>query len=121
MPNQAIEIITNYPEIVASISEEILFVWQNLVENGDSDTKDILKDVKEIIVSDEQMFRTQQESNTLKKGSIYIVVKFSGGPSNFGAAVTPISLYALGVANQVKPAQLLLGTFVSYWTTKFLH
>lgn len=120
MPNQEIEIITNYSEIVDSISKEILFVWQTLVENGDEATKKLFTSVKQILISDEQMFRKQEESNTLKKDSVYIVVKFGGGPSNFGSAVAPISLYALGVANKVKPVQLILGTFVSYWTTKYL-
>lgn len=120
MPNQEIEIITNYSEIVDSISKEILFVWQTLVANGDEATKKLFASIKQILISDEQMFRKQEESNTLKKDSVYIVVKFGGGPSNFGSAVAPISLYALGVANKVKPVQLILGTFVSYWTTKYL-
>ena len=120
MPSQEVEIITNYSEIVDSISKEILFVWQTLVENGDEATKKLFTSVKQILISDEQMFRKQEESNTLKKDSVYIVVKFGGGPSNFGSAVAPISLYALGVANKVKPVQLILGTFVSYWTTKYL-
>ena len=112
MPESGLDVIINYQEIVSYIATELEYVWQQLASSEDEAISALIE------VSDEQHFRRQEGNRALKKGTVYIVVRFSGGAINYASSVTPVSVYALGVANQVKPVQLLLGTFASFWTTK---
>jgi len=119
MPEQ-LEPIINYSEIIAYLGSEIDFVWKELISSEDEGIVSLIKSIKSIEISDEQHFRKQETDRKLRKGTVYLIVRFSSGPINYASSVTPVSIYALGVANQVKPVQLLLGTFASYWTTKNL-
>ena len=114
----ALDVIINYQEIISYIARELQYVWQELTSSEDETVSSLISNIKSIEVSDEQFFRKQESSRTLRKGTVYLVVRFSAGAINYASSVTPISIYGLGVANQVKPVQLLLGTFASYWTTK---
>lgn len=112
--------IVKYQEIITYISNQIKVVWDSLLSEGTEDVKKLMASIKSIEVSDEQFFRKQESDRKLRRGTVYMVVRFSSGGINFASSVTPISIYALGVANQVKPVQMLLGTFSSFWTTKQL-
>lgn len=121
MPNSAQEPVINYEDIITYISEEIQYVWKELVASEDESVANLISNIKGIIVSDEQFFRKQEANRALRRGTVYLIVRFSAGSINYASSVTPVSIYGLGVANQVKPVQLLLGTFASYWTTKNLR
>lgn len=120
MPTQTPEVVINYTDIITYISKEIEHIWQELSSSKDVEITSLIANIKKIEVSDEQYFRKQEKNRTLRRGTVYLIVRFSAGSINYGSSVTPISIYGLGVANQVKPVQLLLGTFASYWTTKNL-
>ena len=119
MPNN-IEPVINYESIISRIGEEMQYIWQELATSEDATVAKLIANIKEIKVSDEQYFRKQESNRALRRGTVYIVVRFSAGAINYASSVTPVSIYGLGIANQVKPVQLLLGTFASYWTTKNL-
>ena len=112
------DVIIDYSKIISYISQEIQLIWQGMMDEGSDEVKTLISSIKSIEVSDEQYFRTQEANRKLRRGTVYLVVRFSSGSINFASSVTPVSIYGLGVANQVKPVQLLLGTFASYWTTK---
>lgn len=112
------KIVINYEEIIGHIAQEIQYIWKSLAEDNESSS--LISAIKSIEVSDEQHFRKQESNRKLRRGTVYLIVRFSSGSINYASSVTPISVYGLGVANQVKPVQLLLGTFASYWTTKNL-
>lgn len=112
--------VLRYQEIINYIGNQIQHVWQSLSTDGSDEIKQLMSTIKSIDVSDEQYFRKQENDRKLRRGTVYLVVRFSSGSINFASSVTPISIYSLGVANQVKPVQVLLGTFASYWTTKQL-
>lgn len=112
--------VLRYQEIINYIGNQIKHVWQSLSTDGSDEIKQLMSAIKSIDVSDEQYFRKQENDRKLRRGTVYLVVRFSSGSINFASSVTPISVYGLGVANQVKPVQVLLGTFASYWTTKQL-
>lgn len=112
------EVIIDYQKIVNYIGKEIQHVWDELVVNGSDEIKTLVSAIKSIEISDEQFFRKQESNRKLRRGTVYLVVRFSAGAINYASSVTPVSIYGLGVANQVKPVQVLLGTFASYWTTK---
>ena len=112
------EVIIDYQKIVNYVGKEIQHIWQELVSEGSDEIKTLISAIKSIEVSDEQYFRKQESNRKLRRGTVYLIVRFSSGAINYASSVTPISIYGLGVANQVKPVQLLLGTFASYWTTK---
>ena len=112
------EVIIDYQKIVNYIGKEIQHVWDELVVDGSDEIKTLVSAIKSIEISDEQFFRKQESNRKLRRGTVYLVVRFSSGAINYASSVTPVSIYGLGVANQVKPVQLLLGTFASYWTTK---
>ena len=119
------QIVVNYEQIIRAIGNELQDVYFALssLDPDVAENKPILeqiKNIKAIEISDEQNFvRKDREKKTLK-GTLYIVVRFSPGATNFGSSVSPISLMCVGTANQVKPAQILLGVFASTWTTKNL-
>lgn len=115
------EPVINYEDIIVYISQEIQHVWQELVSSDNDEIASLISNIKSIEVSDEQYFRRQEDNRKLRRGTVYLVVRFSSGSINFASSVTPVSIYGLGIANQVKPVQLLLGTFSSYWTTKNLR
>ena len=110
------DVIIDYEQIISRIGFEIQNVWEKLVE----DKNTLMESIKSIEISDEQYFRKQEANRNLKRGTVYLVVRFSSGAINYGASVVPISIYGLGVANQVKPVQFLLSVFASEWTTKNL-
>lgn len=110
-------VVIDYGKILNAIGQEFQKVWEDLVSSSDQNVQEIISNVKSIEVSDEQYFRKQESSRTLRRGTVYLVVRFSAGSINYGSSVTPISVYGLGVANQVKPVQLLLSHFSSTWTT----
>ena len=118
MPNQNVELIIDYQEIITHISEEIEYIWKELASSEEKEISSLISNIKGIIVSDEQFFRKKESSRELRRGTVYLVVRFSAGSINYATSATPISIYGLGTANQIKPVQLLLGTFASYWTTK---
>lgn len=115
-----VELVVNYETIISRIGDEMQYIWQELIASEDENIVSLISNIKEIKVSDEQYFRKHEKDKSLRRGTVYIVVRFSAGSINYASSVTPISIYSLGVANQVKPVQLLLGTFSSYWTTKNL-
>lgn len=114
------KIVINYEEIVRYIASQVQYIWQELASDTSEEISSLISNIKSIEVSDEQHFRKQESSRTLRRGTVYLIVRFSSGAINYASSVTPISIYGLGVANQVKPVQLLLGTFSSFWTTKNL-
>lgn len=114
-------IVVNYIEIIQAIGEQIQSVWFALKDTENEEIKEEIKNIKAIEVSDEQSFNKKRNENKIDRGTIYIVAKFGSGSTNFGSSVTPITLLAIGTANKVKPAQLLLGVFASAWTTKNLN
>ena len=114
------EVVVNYIEIIQSIGEELQNVWYALKETSNEEILDEIKNIKKIEVSDEQSFNKKKNENKIEKGTIYVVVRFGSGSINYGSSVTPISLYAIGTANKVKPTQFLLSVFASAWTTKNL-
>ena len=116
MPN----VVLNYQELIDSISIELKYIWKELIESPDKEIVNLISNIKGIIVSDEQFFRKQEANRALRRGTVYLVVRFSAGAINYDSSVVPISIYGLGIANQVKPVQVLLGTFASHWTTKNL-
>lgn len=116
----ATDVIINYESIIDSISSEMEAVWQALNTSSDENVTNLIKEIKGIEISDEQYYRKKEDERNLKRGTIYIVVKFSAGSINYGSSVTPVSINVLGIANQVKPVQLLLSVFASSWTTKNL-
>lgn len=112
------KVILNYEDIIDYIGEELRYILQELISNEDKAISSLISNIKSIEISDEQHYKKQQANKQLNRGTVYLVVRFRSGPINFASSVTPIAIYALGVANQVKPVQLLLGTFASFWTTK---
>ncbi len=116
----ATDIIINYENIISAISSQIQVVWEELVASKDETVSKMIKEIKSIEISDEQYYRKEEEDRTLRRGTVYLVVRFGAGSINYGASVSSISITALGVANQVKPVQLLLSVFSSTWTTKNL-
>ena len=112
------KIVINYEEIIQSIGEEFQDIWYALQDIDDDDIKKQISFIKSIEISDEQSFIKKRESENLLQGTLYIAIKFGSGATNYGSSVTPISLYCVGTANKVKPAQILLGVFASSWTTK---
>lgn len=119
------QIVVNYEQIIRAIGRELQDVYFALgsLDPDVEENKPILEQIKSIRaieISDEQNFvRKDREKKTLK-GTLYVVVRFSPGATNFGSSVSPISLMCVGTANQIKPAQILLGVFASTWTTKNL-
>lgn len=120
MPISAQEPVINYDDVIVFLSKEIEYVWKELASSSDESVSSLISKIKAIEVSDEQYYRKKEASRELRRGTVYLIVRFSAGAINYASSVTPVSIYGLGVANQVKPVQLLLGTFASYWTTKNL-
>lgn len=119
MPEQA-TIVINYDEIIYALGEQIQAVWSALKNSDNEEIVREISNIKKIEISDEQNFITRENQNTLEKGTLYIVVKFGIGATNYGSSVAPVSLYCLGTENKVRPSQFLLGVFASTWTTKAL-
>ena len=115
-----LEVIIDYSKIISCLGEQLTFIYDELVSSGNEEIAKLIQNIKSIEVSDEQSFRKKQSDRATRRGTVYIVVRFSQGPINFASSVAPVSISALGIANQVKPVQMLLGTFASYWTTKNL-
>lgn len=124
-----VKIVINYEQIIKSLGEELQDVYYALLgldtddeETGAANQAIIgqIKNIKAIEIADEQNFVRKDREKKLLKGTLYVTVRFSPGATNFGSSVSPISLYCVGTANQVKPAQILLGVFASTWTTKNL-
>lgn len=119
------KIVINYEQIIKALGAELQDVYFALA-NLDPDVEENkaileqVKSIKAIEISDEQSFVRKDKEKKMLKGTLYVVVKFSPGATNFGSSVSPISLLCVGTANQVKPAQILLGVFSSTWTTKNL-
>lgn len=119
------KIVVNYKEIIESIGQELQDVWYGL-KSLDSRVEEnqkiieLISNIKTIEISDEQNFVKKRQAKSLLQGTLYIVVRFGAGATNYGSSVSPISLYCVGTANKVQPAQLLLSAFVSTWTTKNL-
>lgn len=112
------EVIINYKTIIECIASQIKSVWETL--SVDTAYKEQMSFIKNIEVSDEQNFLRKQ--NTIQEqGTLYIVVKFGAGSINFGSSVCPVSLMCMGTANRIKPTQLLMSVFASFWTTKNLQ
>ena len=118
------KIVINYEQIVNAIGEELQDVFYALASLDDDDEgkaiANQMKSIKAIEIADEQNFVRKSREKKLLQGTLYVVVKFSPGATNFGSSVSPIMLMCVGTANQVKPAQMLLGAFASSWTTKNL-
>jgi len=113
------KIVINYEEIIQSIGEEFHDIWYALQdENVDEEVKKQISFIKTIEISDEQSFVKKRETQNLLQSTLYIVIRFGSGATNYGSSVTPISLYCVGTANKIKPTQILLGVFASSWTTK---
>ena len=110
------KIVVNYEEIIQSIGEQFQDVLDGL--KNVEEIKDQIAFVQSIEISDEQSFVKKREDKDLLKSTLYIMVRFGSGATNYGSSVTPISLYCVGTANKVKPTQILLGVFASSWTTK---
>lgn len=119
--NQQSSVVINYDEIIESIGSQFQFVLNALLNSTEPEILETIRPIRQIKVSDEQMFDYENESIALEKGTLYIIVKFGLGAINYGSSVTPISLTCLGTENKVKPAQLLLSVFSSTWTTKNLN
>ena len=117
------KIVVNYEQIIQKIGEELQDVWRGLKDLEGDETAEIRKqisNIKAIEISDEQSFVKKEKTEKLLQGTLYIAIKFGPGATNYGSSVSPISLYCVGTANKVKPAQILLGVFASSWTTKNL-
>ena len=114
------EVIINYDSIVQAIGNQFQDVWSALREMEDDGIKNLISNITSIEISDEQSFVSKRKKQALLQGTLYIAVRFGSGAINYANSVTPISLYCVGTANKVKPAQLILGVFVSTWTTKNL-
>lgn len=119
------KVVINYESVVQAIGEEFQDIWYALQDLDDSieankEIKEQIANIKCIEISDEQSFVPKRRDKKLLQGTLYVVVRFGSGAINYANSVTPISLYCVGTANKVKPAQLLLGVFVSTWTTKNL-
>lgn len=114
------EVIINYESIVKAIGNQFQDIWSALSETEDDGIKKMISNITSIEISDEQSFVSKRKKQALLQGTLYIAVRFGSGAINYANSVTPISLYCVGTANKVKPAQLILGVFVSTWTTKNL-
>lgn len=114
------EVIINYESIVQAIGKQFQDIWNALIETEDDGIKKLISNIKSIEISDEQSFVSKRKKQALLQGTLYVAVRFGSGSINYANSVTPISLYCVGTANKVKPAQLILGVFVSTWTTKNL-
>lgn len=119
------KIVINYEQIIRALGAELQDVYFALaaLDQTVEDNKAIInqiQNIKAIEIADEQNFVRKDREKRLRKGTLYVVVKFSPGATNFGSSVSPISLMCVGIANQVKPAQILLGVFASTWTAKNL-
>ena len=113
------EVIINYNTIINSIKEQIETVWNTLMSSEDNTVANEIKKIKNIIVTDEQNF-VKKQNVVLEQGYLFIVVKFGAGSINYASSVAPVTLTVMGTANEIKPSQLLLGVFASFWTTKNL-
>ena len=117
-------VVINYESVIQAIGEEFQDIWHALQDLDDSEQnkeiKKIISNIKVIEISDEQSFIPKRRDRKLLQGTLYVVVRFGSGAINYANSVTPISLYCVGTANKVKPAQLLLSVFASTWTTKNL-
>ena len=114
------EVIVNYKSIIECISSQIDTVWKELARSADENTQKEMSNIKGIEISDEQNFMRKQDVLG-EQGIVYIVVKFGAGSINFGSSVCPVSLMCMGTANKIKPVQLLMSVFASFWTTKNLE
>lgn len=114
------EVIINYESIVQAIGKQFQDIWNALIETEDDGIKKLISNITSIEISDEQSFVSKRKKQALLQGTLYVAVRFGSGSINYANSVTPISLYCVGTANKVKPAQLILGVFVSTWTTKNL-
>lgn len=114
------KVIINYESIVKAIGKQFQDVWSALSETEDDGIKKLISNITSIEISDEQSFVSKRKKQALLQGTLYIAVRFGSGAINYANSVTPISLYCVGTANKVKPAQLILGVFCSTWTTKNL-
>ena len=115
------ENVVNYKQIIAAIGFQVQKIWTDLSASSDPEIASQMEFVKQIEISDEQMFVKKRDDKKLRAGTLYIIVKFGKGSTNFGSSAAPVSLTCLGVANKVRPAQLILGSFASTWTTKNLN
>ena len=64
----------------------------------------------------EQAFLKSQEK--ADPNGVYVAVRFSKAPVNFGASICNVYLTVLGSANKVKPTQLFFSAFASKYTYK---
>ena len=113
------DVIIDYKGIIQKISSQINMIWEDLSVSADPSIQNEIKNIKQIEVSDEQNFVRKQDI-VAEQGIVYIVVKFGVGSINFGSSVCPVTLLCMGTANKIKPVQLLMSVFASYWTTKNL-
>lgn len=114
--SEEVKVVLDYGQIINIIGDEVQLVWRALKEN--EATSEMISNIKSIEISDEQSFIRKDRDKGLLQGTVYVVVKFGSGSINFGSSVTPITILCVGTSNKVRPAQLLLGTFASQWTTK---
>lgn len=115
-----VNIVVKYEEIVKAIGEQINAVLQQLKVINNQGLREEMNGISKIEISDEQSYNKKRKESQLFDTTVYIVVKFGSGSVVHGSSVIPISLLCMGVANKVKPLQLLLSIFASTWNTKNL-